>query len=182
VDWKSEAERLRFDEGLSWSEIAAELGKYFPNLNSRQVFEKVRSYIRKTDRYKEAVQHIKVKPKEDKPKKIDVVQNRESKCASVTNTLEDKLMDTETAYENLANAIVLQAVKDYRTAKRFRNGGSIGVIRKFFRSDWFRTLTNIDGEWLIRKLDEEAAHDKNRMVQQGMGIRQGNQSAYRKAE
>ena len=50
VDWKSEAERLRFDEGLSWSEIAAELGKYFPNLNSRQVFEKVRSYIRRTDR------------------------------------------------------------------------------------------------------------------------------------
>ena len=40
-------------------------------------------------------------------------------------------MDTETAYENLANAIVLQAVKDYRAAKRCRNGGSIGVIRKF---------------------------------------------------
>jgi len=92
-------------------------------------------------------------------------------------------MDIEQCYENLANAIVEQAVKDYRAAKRkYRNSAEIASLRRFFRSDWFRSLTNIDGEWLIRKLDEEAAHDKNRMVQQGMEIRQGNQSAYRKAE
>lgn len=73
-------------------------------------------------------------------------------------------MDTETAYENLANAIVVQAVKDYRAAKRTGNSGRIASIRRFFRSDWFGTLTDIDGEYLIRKLDKEAAHDKNRMV------------------
>ena len=81
-------------------------------------------------------------------------------------------MDTETAYENLANAIVLQAVKDYRSAKAMQRidpkdysaRGRIGVIRKFFRSDWFRTLTDIDGEWLIRKLDEEAAHDNKGVI------------------
>ncbi len=88
-------------------------------------------------------------------------------------------MDTETAYENLANAIVLQAVKDYRSAKAMQRidpkdysaRGRIGVIRKFFRSDWFRTLTDIDGEWLIRKLDEldeEAAHDGKRVSKTGL--------------
>jgi hypothetical protein len=73
-------------------------------------------------------------------------------------------MDTETAYENLANAIVVQAVKDYRAAKRTGNSGRIASIRRFFRSAWFGTLTDVDGEYLIRILDEEAAHDKNRMV------------------
>lgn len=86
-------------------------------------------------------------------------------------------------YQKLAGAIIKQAVKDYRDAKRSRNSGRIAELRKFFRSSWFQVLApNIDGDWLIRKLDEEAAHDKNRMVQQGMEIRQGNQSAYRKAE
>lgn len=75
-------------------------------------------------------------------------------------------MDTETAYENLANAIVLQAVKDYRAAKKRKNSANIGIIRKFFRSDWFRTLTDIDGEWLIRKLDEEAKRG-DRLVHEG---------------
>ena len=75
-------------------------------------------------------------------------------------------MDTETAYENLANAIVLQAVKDYRAAKRTGNSGRIASIRRFFRSDWFGTLTDIDGEWLIRKLDEEAKRG-DRLVHEG---------------
>lgn len=81
-------------------------------------------------------------------------------------------MDTETAYENLENAIVLQAVKDYRSAKAMQRidpkdysaRGRIGVIRKFFRSDWFRTLTDVDGEYLIRKLDKEAENDNKGTV------------------
>ena len=73
-------------------------------------------------------------------------------------------MDTETAYENLANAIVEQAVKDYRAAKRTGNSGRIASIRRFFRSDWFRTLTDVDGEYLIRKLDKEAENDNKGTV------------------
>jgi hypothetical protein len=73
-------------------------------------------------------------------------------------------MDNETAYENLANAIVLQAVKDYRAAKRTGNSGRIASIRRFFRSDWFGTLTDIDGEYLIRKLDKEAENDNKGTV------------------
>ena len=67
-------------------------------------------------------------------------------------------------YENLANAIVLQAVKDYRDAiKRLKKKSSKQVAmadamecERFFRSGWYKTLTSVDGEYLITKLREEA--------------------------
>ena len=66
-------------------------------------------------------------------------------------------------WENLASAIILQAVKDYREArkklkKRPKNEDAklmISDCEAFFRSDWYRALTDIDGEMLIRKLREE---------------------------
>lgn len=61
-----------------------------------------------------------------------------------------------TPYENLANAIVLSAVKDYRSS---RNPDELKSIERFFRSDWFSVLTSVDGEFLIRTLREEKGHD-----------------------
>ena len=66
-------------------------------------------------------------------------------------------------WESLANAIILQAVKDYREArkkhrKRPKNEDTklmIADCEAFFRSDWFRDLTELDGEMLLRKLQEE---------------------------
>lgn len=66
-------------------------------------------------------------------------------------------------FEKLANAIVLQAVKDYRTAlKRIKmnptNKDAMSdamECERFFRSGWFSTLTSVDGEYLINKLREE---------------------------
>jgi len=58
-------------------------------------------------------------------------------------------------YEDLANAIVLQAVKDYRRNASQNNRTS---IEKFFRSEWFRVLTKIDGEGLIQRLRKEQAY------------------------
>lgn len=55
-------------------------------------------------------------------------------------------------YENLANAIILQTVKDYRSAKHTATRSS---IERFFRSQWFRELTSIDGEKLIADLRRE---------------------------
>lgn len=68
-------------------------------------------------------------------------------------------------YEELANAIVLQAVKDYREALgilRFspkdKNAGiSKNEIERFFRSGWFGLLTNINPEMLISRLYKEVA-------------------------
>lgn len=63
-------------------------------------------------------------------------------------------------YYNLANAIILQAVKDYRKSlrslSRHPNNHSAQCERRrlerFFRSDWFGVLTRIDPELLITKL------------------------------
>lgn len=67
------------------------------------------------------------------------------------------------SFEKLANAIVLQAVKDYRTAlKRVarhpkdRDGlATKNECERFFRSGWFGILTGIDPERLMRKLQME---------------------------
>lgn len=67
-------------------------------------------------------------------------------------------------YENLANAIILSAVKDYRRALRLLSKNphsrsamaAVNEMERFFRSDWYETLTSVDGEMLIRKLREEA--------------------------
>jgi hypothetical protein len=71
--------------------------------------------------------------------------------------------NTENPYTGLANAIILQAVKDYRVALKKLSRGRANKdaeikkqeVLNFFRSDWFGVLTEIDPEMLIRKLDEE---------------------------
>lgn len=66
-------------------------------------------------------------------------------------------------YEQLANAIILQAVKDYRDAlkkikKRPRYDPAMDMIaevERFFHTDWYRELTSVDGNFLIEKLRSE---------------------------
>ncbi|MCQ2443665.1 MAG: hypothetical protein MJ077_11265 [Oscillospiraceae bacterium] len=55
-------------------------------------------------------------------------------------------------YRELANAIILQAVKDYR---RNKSEQSREEIERFFRSDWFGALTRINPEQLIAQLRKE---------------------------
>ncbi|MBE5718381.1 MAG: hypothetical protein EGR80_07500 [Ruminiclostridium sp.] len=73
-------------------------------------------------------------------------------------------MSSTKNYENLANAIILQAVRDYRTALKClklnpNNRKALSdkeEIERFFRSKWYSTLTSVDGKMLIRSLSEEA--------------------------
>ena len=68
-------------------------------------------------------------------------------------------------WEDLAEAIIMQAVTDYRKARRRvrhfpdQKGAqaTIKEVERFFRSWWFAQLTDIDGEMLIKKLREEVA-------------------------
>ena len=65
-----------------------------------------------------------------------------------------------TPYQELANAIIEQAVKDYRTALAYhlKHPGNpkyqqhVCEIERFFRSDWYDALTDLDGEYLIREI------------------------------
>ena len=67
------------------------------------------------------------------------------------------------AYEDLANAIVLQAVKDWRKAvKTLKKRPRYEAAKQmrddcewFFRSDWFEELTSVDGSVILRKLKQE---------------------------
>ena len=55
-------------------------------------------------------------------------------------------------YEELANAIVLQAVKDYRLTD---DEAELAEIERFFRSGWFGVLSKVDPEYIIRNLRKE---------------------------
>ena len=55
-------------------------------------------------------------------------------------------------YEELANAIILQAVKDYRLTD---DEQELQEIERFFRSGWFGVLSKVDPEYLIKKLRKE---------------------------
>ncbi len=67
--------------------------------------------------------------------------------------------------ENLANAIILQAAKDYRKALRTLSLNphnrsaqyECRSLEQFFRSGWFGVLTQLDPELLIRRLKAEVA-------------------------
>ena len=56
-----------------------------------------------------------------------------------------------TAYEELANAIVLQAVKDRRSGDEREKA----EVERFFRSAWFGSLTKLDPEVLVVNLRKE---------------------------
>lgn len=66
-------------------------------------------------------------------------------------------------YTELANAIVIQAAKDYRkalkTLKRYPRHepakAVVAEVEEFFRSDWYRMLTSVDAEMLMRKIRRE---------------------------
>ena len=47
-------------------------------------------------------------------------------------------------YEDLGNAIILQAVKDWK------NGYRREEVERFFYSQWFKTLTNIDPDYIMK--------------------------------
>ena len=70
--------------------------------------------------------------------------------------------DDKKEWEDLANAIIMLAVKDYKHAllRQKRHPDSekaqeeIRKQERFFYSDWFETLTNIEPSYLIRKMKE----------------------------
>ena len=69
-------------------------------------------------------------------------------------------------YENLANAIIIQACKDFRRTykrylRRYRSSdkpdAELLELESFFRSDWYKTLTSVDGEYLMDRIKKEVS-------------------------
>ena len=67
-------------------------------------------------------------------------------------------------FEGLANAIIIQAAVDYRLAlKQLRQNPDFQPaisrkheVERFFRSEWFSSLTRINGIELLARLKTEA--------------------------
>ena len=53
-------------------------------------------------------------------------------------------------YKQLAAAIVEKAVVDYRTALKTYDDSGIKRLEKFFKSEWFMMLSDLNGKILIR--------------------------------
>lgn len=66
-------------------------------------------------------------------------------------------------YEALGNAVVLQAVKDYRAAVKKLSHGKKNVAaesmkqecERFFKSDYFNVFTTLDGRAILSRLERE---------------------------
>ncbi len=78
-----------------------------------------------------------------------------------------KNIRTKLAYENLANAIIVQAADDYRKALRALKSGHatargvgnaeaiIHECERFFKSSYFELLTTVNGPGLMKQLKKE---------------------------
>ena len=61
----------------------------------------------------------------------------------------------ENGYIALWKAVILQAVQDYR-----RNPEMRAEVTRFFRSNYFESLTNVDGECIVSRLRAEVKNEK----------------------
>lgn len=72
-------------------------------------------------------------------------------------------MHGDDCYTRLASAIVMQAVKDYRSSKKKLSKGRVNhsasdmkeQCEHFFLSGWFETLSGLDGKMILDKLEKE---------------------------
>ena len=80
-------------------------------------------------------------------------------------------------YKELANSIVLRAVKDYKAALRRERKGNknakkeIKELESFFRSAWFKVLSDLDGEELITTLRAAKPQKKKKTDEKGVKTR-----------
>ena len=63
------------------------------------------------------------------------------------------------AYEELADAVVIQAVEDIRKGNKYAEDA-----RRFMKSDWFSLFSNIDGRTILKRLDKEIANKRKKKM------------------
>ena len=82
------------------------------------------------------------------------------------NTFREVLLISKvTGYEELAHAIILQAVKDYRKALRALSVDPANCdaqamkseVEQFFCSSWFKVLTHTSSKRMMHELQREVA-------------------------
>ena len=61
----------------------------------------------------------------------------------------------EYGYIALWEAVILQAVQDYRKRPEMR-----AEVTRFFRSGYFKAMTSVDGECIVSRLRSEVKNEK----------------------
>lgn len=74
-------------------------------------------------------------------------------------------MNTDQNYRDLANAIVLRAAKDYQVATKRNLRNEVRILERFFRSEWFNTLSGLDGEQLMKDIRGIANNERGIRMQ-----------------
>lgn len=64
-------------------------------------------------------------------------------------------------YAELAAAIVEQALRDFQKDEKYR-----AEVIRFIKSDWFKTLSNLDSERLINLLKEYERNERKKQANQ----------------
>ena len=72
--------------------------------------------------------------------------------------VDKELLDA--GYDALANAIIIQACKDYRRAIESFDIYEMRQIRHFFHSQWFKMLSEVDGDYIIERIEREEIYER----------------------
>lgn len=67
----------------------------------------------------------------------------------------------------LSNAVIEKAVEDYRTYLKTGYLAGVYEIEEFFRSERFKIMTNVSGDYLIKKIKEEAKDEADQFCKRG---------------
>lgn len=65
-------------------------------------------------------------------------------------------------YNRLANAIIIQAAKDYRKALLKDDKVEIYGLEYFFTSEWFAMLTDLDGDALYTEIKRSVLNENSK--------------------
>ena len=90
-------------------------------------------------------------------------------------------------YENLGNAVIIQAVHDYRKAYgKYLNGRKdkntldrIRELEEFFTGEWIQVLTSLDGTMILKTIrKEEEAVQEGKMKRRSIVHKTYNRKAH----
>lgn len=71
-------------------------------------------------------------------------------------------------YQDLAIAIIQSVANDYKTVLKILKRrpdlvrlSNVKELEKFFHSEWYKTLTSVDGDYIIKKIREEVLEEED---------------------
>ena len=107
-------------------------------------------------KYSDPERAAKVVVKSKKVDKQPVARNLKNEAGNISG------------YQDLAIAIIQSVANDYKAVLKILKRrpdlvrrSNVKELERFFHSDWYKTLTSVDGDYIINKIKEEVAEEKD---------------------